>query len=65
MKAIRIGDGKYAIIITDEDQILTNTDLLHISEVMREWWEGDEKFVILAEWSSLNIRFERMNGESV
>ena len=57
MKAIRIGDGKYAVVITDEDGVLLDEDLRNISEVLKQWWESDEKFVILAEWGNLKIRF--------
>ena len=60
MKAIKIGDGKYAVVITDKDGILKQNDLLGISEVLKKWWESDEKFVILAEWGNLEIRFERV-----
>ena len=60
MKAIRIGDGKYVVVITDKDGILKSKDLLGISEVLKQWWEGDEKFVILAEWGNIEIRFERV-----
>ena len=63
MKTIRIGDGKYAIVITDEDKILKDKDLQEISTVMRNWWESDDKFIILAEWGNLNIRFERMDND--
>ena len=66
MKTIRIGEGKYAIVITDKDGILENSDLIGISDTLREWWEGNEKFVIIAEWGNLNIRFEKLkeNNES-
>ena len=60
MKAIRIGDGKYAVVITDKDEILKSEDLHSISEVLKQWWESDEKFVILAEWGNLKIRFDRV-----
>ena len=60
MKAIRIGDGKYAVVITDKDEILKSEDLHSISEVLKKWWESDEKFVILAEWGNLKIRFDRV-----
>ena len=60
MKAIRIGDGKYAVVITDKDGILKNEDLHSISEVLKQWWESDEKFVILAEWGNLEIRFDKI-----
>jgi len=60
MKAIKIGDGKYAVVITDEDGILKSEDLHSISEVLKQWWESDEKFVILAEWGNLKIRFDRV-----
>ena len=60
MKAIRIGDGKYAVVITDKDGVLKSEDLHSISEVLKQWWESDEKFVILAEWGNLEIRFERV-----
>ena len=60
MKAIRIGDGKYAVVITDKDGVLLDEDLRNISEVLKQWWESDEKFVILAEWGNLEIRFERV-----
>ena len=63
MKTIRIGDGKYAIVITDKDCILENSDLIQLFEVLKKWWEGDEKFVVLAEWGNLNVRFERMENE--
>ena len=65
MKAIRIGDGKYAVVITDNDGILKNEDLFSISKVLRQWWESDEKFVVLAEWGNIEIRFDRMKEEEI
>jgi hypothetical protein len=58
---IKIADDcKYVIIVEDKDMILNDRDLHAISDVLREWWEGNEKFLILAEWGNLNITFKRM-----
>lgn len=53
-------DCKYVIIIEDDDMVLRNEDLHSISDILRKWWESDEKFVIIAEWGNLNIKFKRM-----
>lgn len=53
-------DGKYIMIIEDRDGILTDRDLNAMAIVIREWWESDQKFVILAEWGNIDIKLEKL-----
>jgi len=63
MKEIQIGDGRYAIIVEDKDGILKDEDLHMLSDTLRKWWEGDAKFIILAEWGNIKVKFQRMEEE--
>ncbi len=53
-------DGKYLIIVEDTDNI---KDLQRLSQVLREWWNSNEKFLVLSPFGEAKIRLERMEKD--
>ena len=63
METIKIDeDGRYVLVV-ESSYSLRQAQLEEVSEMLREWWNGDDKFYILAIGEDIKVRFERLEKD--
>jgi hypothetical protein len=67
VQSVRIDEeGRYIILVRypDGDSVdFVQTSLKLAHEQLRKWWEGDDKFLLLAVGNGVEVRFERVDKE--
>jgi len=65
VKEIKIGDGRYLLLIQygreRESYIMQSVD--RVTEQLKEWWEGEEKFFPLVFGDDIEVTVERLEEE--
>ena len=64
MRTIKIGDGRFLIVVTDPDNVVTQESLDLFQETILEWWESGNKFLIVDEFGKVSIRLERVEDKT-